>query len=108
MTLLQLEPGTLWLSPTWLTVTVPQPPEVLPPCAAKLAESVAGVGTALKHCAVTAPGQWIVGPVQAMKVTVLSVLVEGLLPLPKESCTTPVGMVAITVPLAVIPLTATV
>jgi hypothetical protein len=42
-----------------------------------------------------------------LKVTVLSVLVEAVLPLPAPSAATLAGMERTTVPLAVIPLTAT-
>jgi hypothetical protein len=58
MMLLQLELPLLALSPSQVTVTVPQPFAVLPP-----AKSAAG--TALKHCTEVLAGQVIVGPVQA-------------------------------------------
>jgi hypothetical protein len=41
-------------------------------------------------------------------VTVLSVLVEAVFPLPAPSLAPPAGIVALTVPLLVMPLTATV
>src|SRR5687768_7091480 len=44
----------------------------------------------------------------ASKRTLLSVLVEAVLPLPAASCAAPAAMVAVTVPLVVMPLTATV
>ncbi|HEY0417419.1 MAG TPA: hypothetical protein VGC78_13630, partial [Gaiellaceae bacterium] len=43
----------------------------------------------------------------ALYVTVLSVLVEAVFPLPAASCAAPAAIVAITVPLCVMPETAT-
>src|SRR6185436_3904154 len=63
MTLLQLEVPLVALSPWCVTVTVPQPLEVVPP--AKFA-----TGTELKHWTVVFAGQLIVGPMQAEKAKV--------------------------------------
>src|SRR5438094_2140993 len=59
MTLLQLEVPLVAVSLMKATLTVPQPPEVLPPPAVKSA-----AGTELKHWTVVFAGQLIVGPVQ--------------------------------------------
>src|SRR5437762_1780182 len=56
------------------------------------------------------PAAWLIvtaGRV-ASKLTLLSVLVEAVFRLPAASCATPAGMLAITVPSVVMPLTATV
>src|SRR5207248_164535 len=56
------------------------------------------------------PAAWLIvtaGGV-ASKLTLLSVLVEAVFRLPAASCATPAGMLAITVPSVVMPLTATV
>src|SRR5919106_3708757 len=47
-------------------------------------------------------------PLGLLNVTLLSVLVEAVLPLPAPSLATPAGIVALTVPLVVMPLPATV
>src|SRR5436309_15991577 len=56
------------------------------------------------------PAAWLIVTVGGVgsKVTVLSVLVEAVFPLPAASVAPPAGIVAITVPPVVRPLTATV
>src|SRR5437773_1971608 len=59
-------------------------------------------------CQLPEPGCWFsstVGDTKVPKATLLSVLVEAVLVLPAASCATPAGMLAITVPALLMPLT---
>jgi hypothetical protein len=60
-------------------------------------------------CQFPEPGCWFSSTTgdTRVKVTLLLVLVEAVFRLPAASCATPAGMLAITVPLEVMPLTAT-
>ena len=100
-----------------LTVPTRVPPAVLPvnetspvakPVTASLKTTVKLMGLALVGSAW--PPAWLMVTVGAVtsQVTELSVEVEAALGLVSASLATPAGMVAITVPLVVMPLTATV
>jgi len=60
-------------------------------------------------CQFPDPGCWFSSTTgdTKLKVTLLSVLVEAVFGLPAASCATPAGMLAITVPALLMPLTAT-
>src|SRR5438046_2280472 len=98
-----------------VTVTVLVPPAVplmvtpapVKPLTGPLKTAVKLIGEALVGSAW--PTAWLIVTVGgvASKLTLLSVLVEAVFRLPAASCATPAGMLAITVPSVVMPLTAT-
>src|SRR5437773_1214414 len=106
--------ATLYVVGPPVTVTVLVPPAVPAIVTSALVKSVTAslkptvklMGEALVGS--VCPAAWLIVTVSATvsKVTVLSVLVEAVLPLPATSVATPAAIVAMTVPL-VIPLTAT-
>src|SRR5437879_306258 len=68
--------GQVWLFVTSLaeTVTAPQLPEIVPPCAMKPAASVAAAGTAPAHCTLAVGGQVMASTGAGTKVRIRSLL----------------------------------
>src|SRR5437773_1456977 len=99
-----------------VTSTVVVPPAVPPISSFHAVEGIRGCDvTGVQACALpmfgsACPAAWLIVTVGGVgsNVTVLSVLVEAVFPLPAASVAPPAGIVAITVPPVVRPLTATV